>query len=476
VKELFFRMLIPVGAGTALAAALALLRPLTRRRFSPGWHYYTWLAPLAAMLIPLQIRLPGQALSLERGIRTVFSPAAAVGEPAAGAPPAALSLSRWDPGEAAAGIWLGIAAALLLGNLVRYGLWRRRLVKGSRPVDCPRLGRFTRRRVAVRRGGTSSPMLVGLIRPVLFLPDVPLTDAQLDHVLAHETVHLRRGDLWIKWFAMLMRCLYWFDPAVWLIGRQMERDCELSCDRAVVADMEPEQIRGYLDTLLTLAAGRPVSPAAAMGSGGRFLKKRFRQALKERRTGRITGWLSLAAAAVLLAGTLTVSGVLAAESPAAGFTLPTVLPVPEIPHDPAADLSPVQQRTSFLWPCPDSLRISALFGDRWGRRHTGVDLAAPVGSPAVAIADGRVLETGADETWGVYLLTDHGVDEEGREVTAFYAHLDGLNVSRGDPVRAGQTLGVTGLTGNVTGPCLHFEIRQDGHPVDPMQFYISAEG
>lgn len=483
--DLLQRLLIPLAAGTALAAVLALLRPLTRRRFSVGWHYYMWLAPLAVMLIPVSIPLPRRILPVSYGAQAVLrlslsAPAADRGETPLYAVPSRVDWTEW-----AARIWLLAAAALLGFKLIRYFWWRRSLMKGSRPVPCPRLGLHTRRRVAVRKGAgvVGSPLLLGLIRPVLLLPETPLTDAQLDHVLAHETAHLHRGDLWIKWFVMILRCLYWFNPAVWLIGLQMERDCEMACDRAAVRGMKQEQIKAYLDTLLVLAAGRSLPPAAALGDSGSFLKKRFRMAMENKKTSRRAGWISALLAAVLILSFFTVSGVLAGDSlPPEKNELPAesgfAAPERTSPTEQTVDLPAQTEEILFLMPCPDSERISALFGYRWGHMHTGVDFFAPVGSSVLAAADGVVTVAVSDrpeEGYGNYLVVDHGTDGEGRRVTTLYAHLDSLAAVPGDRVAAGQPLGASGKTGNATGPHLHFEIRLEGVPVDPMEYYIAAE-
>ena len=76
-------------------------------------------------------------------------------------------------------------------------------------------------------------------------------------ILAHELTHARRWDLLVKWWAAGVGCLHWFNPAVYLIRREIARACELACDEAVVKEMSPEGRRHYGETLLTLAAAPP---------------------------------------------------------------------------------------------------------------------------------------------------------------------------------------------------------------------------
>ena len=98
--------------------------------------------------------------------------------------------------------------------------------------------------------------------------------------------------------------------------------------------------------------------------------------------------------------------------------------------------------------------------------HRGIDLAAPSGTPVRAAAAGTVVE--ATITWsvspasGTVVVLDHGAGW-----STFYTHLDAFEVSTGQRVEAGQTIGRVGSTGRSTGPHLHFEVRRNGEPVDP---------
>lgn len=98
------------------------------------------------------------------------------------------------------------------------------------------------------------------------------------------------------------------------------------------------------------------------------------------------------------------------------------------------------------------------------RLHGGVDLAAPSGSPVVATMDGIVGRVGSFGNYGLLV----GVKAaEGLETR--YAHLSRLNVVSGQPVRRGQLLGWSGSTGLTTGPHLHYEVRVNGRPVNPVR-------
>ncbi len=122
---------------------------------------------------------------------------------------------------------------------------------------------------------------------------------------------------------------------------------------------------------------------------------------------------------------------------------------------------------SNAWVLPlTSYRITATFGESsslWANTHTGLDMAAPSGTPIMSIAKGVVTSAGYDGAYGNKTVITL---EDGTEI--WYGHQTGFSVSPGDQVNSGQTIGSVGATGNVTGPHLHVEVRPGGgDPVDP---------
>ena len=114
------------------------------------------------------------------------------------------------------------------------------------------------------------------------------------------------------------------------------------------------------------------------------------------------------------------------------------------------------------WQWPAQGRVTSEYGTRWGRLHAGIDIANSTGTSVVAARGGTVTQTRTMSGYGNLVLIDHG----GGIVTA-YAHLNSIEVSSGQQVRAGQRIGGMGCTGSCTGTHVHFEVRVNGNAQNP---------
>ena len=123
----------------------------------------------------------------------------------------------------------------------------------------------------------------------------------------------------------------------------------------------------------------------------------------------------------------------------------------------------------LLWPV--SGPITSPFGMRmhpvYGRPilHAGIDIAAATGTTIAAAADGRVIVAGTQGDCGKMVAIDHHGG-----LSTIYCHMSQIFVGVGQDVQRGQAIGAVGMTGDATGPHVHFQVMQDGHPVDPMSF------
>lgn len=124
---------------------------------------------------------------------------------------------------------------------------------------------------------------------------------------------------------------------------------------------------------------------------------------------------------------------------------------------------------TFAWPAPGPVtsgygyRTHPIFGDT--RLHTGIDIGAPYGATVVAAERGTVVYAGVMSGYGNVIVVDHGGG-----IATTYNHLSAFFVSTGRTVSRASSIGAVGCTGYCTGPHLHFEVRVDGNPVDPMPY------
>jgi murein DD-endopeptidase MepM/ murein hydrolase activator NlpD len=119
--------------------------------------------------------------------------------------------------------------------------------------------------------------------------------------------------------------------------------------------------------------------------------------------------------------------------------------------------------SGFAWPL--SGPITSPFGMRWGTLHPGIDIGVPTGTPIHAAGNGTVVWCGWMSGYGNLVMIDHH-----NGLATLYGHQSRIGVSCNQEVSQGQTIGYVGCTGFCTGPHLHFEVRLNGNPVDPLGY------
>lgn len=111
---------------------------------------------------------------------------------------------------------------------------------------------------------------------------------------------------------------------------------------------------------------------------------------------------------------------------------------------------------------PSGRPVGGVLTQNYHPGHNGLDFGIPVGTPIESTMDGKVVHAGwNNQGYGNLVIVENGA------YRTYYAHLSSIPVSVGDTVRAGTTIGLSGNTGNSTGPHLHYEIRKNNIPVDP---------
>jgi LysM repeat protein len=144
--------------------------------------------------------------------------------------------------------------------------------------------------------------------------------------------------------------------------------------------------------------------------------------------------------------------------------IPGVREVLVVPPALPEEFAPLPEERIYVeWPL-NKARLTSRFGMRGSRKHEGIDLAAPTGTPVRAAAPGKVVYCGSGmRGYGKVVVLKHG-----SEFSTVYAHNSALLVKKGDKVDRGQIIAKVGSTGKSTGPHLHFEVRRRGVAEDPL--------
>ena len=311
MKELFLSLVnISITAGYLILAAV-LLRLLLAR--APKWiRGILWALVGVRLIFPFSLE---SALSLIPSAETVPQsvlapgavPAVTSGFPAVdGALNPVLSAALEPETAPGAGVplWRTLADGAWIVWLAGLGLMLLYAV-----ISTARIRRSVREAVPGEEKGVwlcdavRSPFILGVIRPRIYLPSLPLSGEAESYLIAHEKAHLRRGDHLWKPLGFLLLCVYWFNPLCWLAYVLLCRDIELACDERVIRDLDRGQIADYSEALLRFSVPRRRVAACPLAFGEVGVKTRIRSALSYKKPAFwivIAALLACVAAAVCL--------------------------------------------------------------------------------------------------------------------------------------------------------------------------------
>jgi len=335
MAQIFTSFLLISAIGTVLAGVLAILRPLTRKIFSANWHYYMWLVVLVVMIMPVRLNIPeikqnteppSETLAFENDtteadnipvIIETTQEIVADEQTMQEEKTSSVQLAKdFFTGKAKvfSVIWLCGAVILFLIKIAGYLIFLAKMHKHSKPISCPEIYAYTKRKIRARMSDAlSSPLVTGIFRPTLLLPEADITEEQLKNILSHEMTHLKRNDVLYKWFVGVIKCVHWFNPAIYFISRQINMDCEISCDMAVVKKMSEQEEKRYIETILSLLThnnAKAVPLTTGMTGNKESLKKRFTMIKNKIKVKRKTAIISGILAVVMLFGAILISGII----------------------------------------------------------------------------------------------------------------------------------------------------------------------
>jgi len=380
-----------------------------------------------------------------------------------------------------AALWLLVYAAGLARAVARRlrarRLWRTLLASAHRlspqalhahgAFNAAQLREIADRKLSVLRTDAAiSPMLTGVFQPRLLLPAHldALSLEQQHMIIAHELHHLQVRDPLYLAIASILQTIFWFNPTLRWMAKQMEWALELRCDQYVLADRPQQQRKQYAAALLR--QWTTITPAGAAAFGGATIATRIRSMQQDGlpRLNAAVAWLTAAALVAILALAMALQPALAYSQPSA------VEPLSPVEANAAMHSATAgAMQAAEAWRAPlDKVRVTSFFGVMRSvlpTPHKGIDFAAAKGTPVHATASGVVIAAGPlaenQGRYGTAVVIDHGAQQ------SLYAHLDRVSVRPGQRVAAGEVIGASGQSGFATGPHLHLEVRENGKIVDP---------
>jgi len=366
LSEFVRTVIIMSISGGAIALLLLALKPLVRHRLPKAWQYSFWIVAVLVFLIPVSriAVIPGQFgdiapvyTAVARAVvSTTEEPARVSHMPLTPMPDrlpqipdtnfipsntSTTTIERPDssfeftpqltfatgevhlpptPAAIASTIFMlvypFVAALVLIYNLIGYAVFTIKLRRGRlspMPEELAMLTALTNRKVYLYRCTyAATPMLISLFRPTIILPNREYTPLQLESILLHEVTHMRRLDILIKWITLAACALHWFNPLVWLARAEINRNCELSCDEAVIRHMDTSGKQGYGNTLIDIATDTKIPLpvlSTTMCEEKRALKERLTAIMKSKKHTKLAIFISILVilTAILAACTLGAS-------------------------------------------------------------------------------------------------------------------------------------------------------------------------
>lgn len=492
MSNLFSNLLAMSIAGSTVVGLMFLLRPVTAKIFPAKWQYGIGKMAIAFFLLPVSLIVGKVSFVLPQTI-TARHPSGTVpmAIPEALRPNGFVDaidtlMEKHLPATMEKHLSLEVTGAVLLiwfvGTMVFagwhfycYRRFSKQLLENSIPIPKDTTAALlSSSKTALGVHGDvklmlnhkiTSPMLVGLRRPMILLPASSISEMDLKLILTHELMHLKRKDLWVKVLVLIAGTLHWFNPFVHVLRKDVSIWGELSCDEALASEMSHEERKHYGEAILNTLdnhSGMNTAFYSPLCESKKHIKRRLIRMLNVKKTKKsIT---VLAVAAILAIGGTGLA--LAASS--TGNDIDNVINVNvDKQNDSNID-------GKYLWPVTGYTRISAAYGTRIHPvkqemvYHNGIDIPAPEGTPVLAADKGTVVEIGNNETDGNYVILNHGGD-----IQTFYSVLLGFaeGVAEGDTVQQGDIIGYIGKTGKATGNHLHFGLTIDGEYIDPTSVF-----
>ena len=275
--DVFKTVLILSLFGFGITALLLLLKTITAKKLPARWQYCVWIILLISMVLPTYKLIPkkeAQKLAIvpqnqtaqtetqpqeETNPDTVVTYDTPIEYREVNISPK-IQIRLFD---LIAYIWGAGVLIFLLVIIISYFRFLCRKNKNAVKISDNKIFSEVKNELKIKRhirlkasSDIGSPMLVGILFPTVYIPCLEIPDDNMRMVLLHELTHYKRKDLLVKWFAVLVNAVHWFNPLCYLACAALSEACEVSCDMAVTKNMSEDEQKLYMQTILNLVEER----------------------------------------------------------------------------------------------------------------------------------------------------------------------------------------------------------------------------
>ncbi len=314
----FIKILLSLSVSGALLLLLILgLKPLYKNRFSKRWQYYIWIVVALRFLLPFTPDTTIIGSLFEKFDTTAITneiptnPNVPV--------PADTGNSKAEPIQTNREIttaamrepfnkyvclffiWSALALVLFVRKITVYQGFIQYIKAGNKDVsdikilnllsDCEEKLNIKTRVEISYNPLIASPMLIGFFRPRIILPTHELEDKELSYIFVHELIHYKQRDMFYKWLIQIVVCVHWFNPFVYLLEKEVNKSCELSCDEKVISVLDDTARREYGDTLISFLKSNNLYKSSlasvTLTEGAEQLKERLGAIMKFRKKSKV---------------------------------------------------------------------------------------------------------------------------------------------------------------------------------------------
>lgn len=310
--ENIFENVIEITLAVSIVIALLLLfSKVLDKNYTAKWRYWVWLVLAVRLILPFNITIPDPPIHL--AVLEKTKPKAVISEgqyrqtPIKADPVTEQHINEnfaapkvdavyyqspvtnnFDMVKLLIILWIAGMILFLTYQLFVYFLYQKKIKPWCRNVmeqelletyaDICKELRVTKKIPLKTCKIVQSPMVMGLRKPVLFLPEMVFSTQHLKMILRHELIHVKRKDILYKTLILLARAVHWFNPLVHFMAKEANKDVELSCDAAVVENQDVDYRRDYSEAILSVIYNGSIAKAVFstyFGGGKKMLKKRF---------------------------------------------------------------------------------------------------------------------------------------------------------------------------------------------------------